>query len=129
MTGPTLPIFRECYGDLSVDPWNGDKSRRKTQRKRKQYCKRGNASKRTREAEREEFLRDWLKDIGVEGEKESDGEENEEEMEADVLEIDEPQPGQEIPPVQFHHLSDNSDESSREDPLLGGMRSSDSDSE
>ena len=133
VTGPTLPVFRECFGELAVDHWNNDKARRTTQRKRKQYAARGNASKRTRETEREEFLRDWLKDVGVEGEKESEGEENDEEMEANVLEEDEPEPSQEIPPVQSHHLSDSSSDSSgdsdREDPLLGGMISSDSVSE
>ena len=130
VTGPTLPVFRECFGKLAV---NNDKARRTTQRKRKQYAARGNASKRTRETESEEFLRDWLKDVGVEGEKESEGEENDEEMEANVLEEDEPEPSQEIPPVQSHHLSDSCSDSSgdsdREDPLLGGMISSDSVSE
>ena len=72
VTGPTLPVFRECFGELAVDLWNNDKARRTTQRKRNQYAARGNASKRTRETEKEEFLRDWLKDVGVEGEKETE---------------------------------------------------------
>ena len=84
MTGPTLHVFRERFGELAVDLWDSEKSRRKTQGKRKQYAARGNASKRTRETEREDFLRDWLKDVGAEGEEESESEENEEEMEADI---------------------------------------------
>ena len=128
VTGPTLPVFRECFGELAVDLWNNDKARRTTQRKRNEYAARGNASKRTRETEKEEFLRDWLKD-GVESEKESEGEGNDGEMEANVLKEDEPEPSQKIPPVQSHHLSDSSGDSDREEPLLGGMRSSDSDSE
>ena len=71
---------------------------------------------------KEEFLRDWLKD-GVESEKESEGEGNDGGMEANVLKEDEPEPS------QSHHLSDSSGDSDREEPLLGGMRSSDSDSE
>ena len=43
-------------------------------------CKR----KRIKKDKREEFLRDWLKDVGAEGEEESESEENEEEMEADL---------------------------------------------
>ena len=43
VTGPTLPVFRECFGELAVDLWNNDKARRTTQRKRKQYAARGNA--------------------------------------------------------------------------------------
>ena len=82
VTGSTLPVFRECFGELAVDLWNNDKAHRTTQRKRKQYDARGSASKRTRETEREKFLRDWLKDVGVESEKESEGEENDKEMEA-----------------------------------------------
>ena len=84
MTGPTLHVFCERVGELAVDLWKSDKSRRKTQGKRKQYAARGNASKRTRETEREEFLRDWLKDVGAQDEEESESEENEEEMEAYV---------------------------------------------
>ena len=34
VTGPTLPVFRECFGELAVDLWNNDKTRRTTQRKR-----------------------------------------------------------------------------------------------
>jgi hypothetical protein len=48
VTGPTLHVFRERFCELAVDLWNSDKSRRKTQRNRKQYAARGNASKRTR---------------------------------------------------------------------------------
>ena len=84
VTGPTLHVFCERVGELAVDLWKSDKSRRKTQGKRKQYAARGNASKRTRETEREEFLRDWLKDVGAQDEEESESEENEEEMEAYV---------------------------------------------
>ena len=128
VTGPTLHVFRERFGELAVDLWNSEKSRRKTQGKRKQYAARGNASKRTRETEREDFLRDWLKDVGAEGEEESESEENEEEMEADISEEDAPEPSQEIPLVHSAQweLSDSSEDSDREDPLLGGMRSSDS---
>ena len=50
-------------------------------------------------------------------------------MEANVLKEDEPEPSQKIPPVQSHHLSDSSGDSDREEPLLGGMRTSGSDSE
>ena len=103
MAGPTLPDFRDCFSELIVDLWNNDKA-----------CR---------------VLTDWLKDVGVEGEKESEGEENEEEMEANVLEEDEPEASQEIPPVQSYHLPDSSGDNHCEDPLLGGMRSSDSDSE
>lgn len=131
VTGPTLHVFRERFGELAVDLWNSDKSRRKTQGKRKQYAPRGSASKRTRETEREEFLRDWLKDVGAEDEEKSESEENEEEMEADVSEEDALEPSQKKPPVHSAQweLSDCSEDSDREDPFLGGMRSSDSDSD
>jgi hypothetical protein len=83
VTGPTLHVFRELFGELAVDLWNGEKSRRKTQGKRKQYAARGKASNRTRETERQ-----TLKDVGAECKEESKSEENEEEMEADVSELD-----------------------------------------
>ena len=83
VTGPTLHVFRERFGELAVDLWNSEKSRRKTQGKRKQYAARGKASNRTRETERQ-----TLKDVGAECKEESKSEENEEEMEADVSELD-----------------------------------------
>jgi hypothetical protein len=71
VTGPTLHVLHERFCELAVDLWNSDKSRRKTQGRRKQYPPRESASKRTRETEREEFKRDWLKDVGAEDEEES----------------------------------------------------------
>ena len=61
-----------------------------------------------------------MKDVGAVGEKESESEENEEEICHRTV--------QEIPLVTSAHweLSDSSKDSGREDPLLRGMRSSDS---
>ena len=134
VTGPTLHVFREGFGELAVDLWNSDKLRKKTQGKRKQFEPKGSAPNRTRETEREEFLRDWLKDVGRDspstyfGESESEEDGEEEEMEANVLEEDALEQSQENPPADFSHmeLSEGLDDSDREDPPLGGMRSSDS---
>ena len=69
-----------------------------------------------------------MKDVGAEGEEESESEENEEEMEAD-LSRKLPQNRSRNPTIVTSaqwELSDSSKDSDREDLLLGGMRSSDS---
>ena len=75
VTGPPLRDFREKYGELAVDLRNGGKVRRTTQGKRKPYRRRQRrgGEKKTREMEREEFLREWLNDVNGE----SDDEESE----------------------------------------------------
>ena len=50
--GPPLHDFREKYGELAVDLWNGDKVRRTTQGKRKPYRHRQGGEKKMREMER-----------------------------------------------------------------------------
>lgn len=117
VTGPNIKIFNEEFGDLAVTLWNTAKRRRPNQTKRKAYKPRSKGAKRTREMERKEFLKDWLVDIGMEEESEcSDVAEDSHETEVVMTESEDETPA---------HVEDSvTDE---DDPLDGGMRSSDSD--
>lgn len=138
VTGPTVPGFNKRFCGLAVDLWNSEKVRRTNQGQRRKYAERRGTGTKTREMERKEFLKAWLKDAGADYEEEGgtsdDEEETEEDMDADESEEDdsevettlmkESQAECQSRSESSHERESNSED---DDPLLCGMRSSDSD--
>ncbi len=114
MTGPNLKEFNEEFCDAAIILWNDAKRRRPNQTKRKAYKERSKGGKRTRAMERNEYLKDWLVDIGVD-------EASSTESESDNTDSE---PNNEDPVVMLEDSEQETIYSVEDDPLDCGMRSS-----
>ena len=114
VTGPNLKEFNKKFCDVAITVWNDAKRRRPNQTKRKVYKERSKGSKRTRAVERNEYLKDWLVEVGVDEpsstESESENTDNE--------------PNDEDPLVMLEDSEQEAVHSIEDDPLDCGMRSS-----
>lgn len=124
VTGPSLKVFNEEYCDLAVTLWNSEKRRRPRQRKRKAYRKSITGVKKTREMERNEYLKNWLLDVGVEDQSDCESDSNSivcsdliQEQQENVMSDSEDQASIEQSPTEF-------ESSIEDDPLEGGLKSS-----
>ncbi len=114
VTGPNLKEFNEEFCDAAIILWNDAKRRRPNQTKRKAYKERSKGGKRTRAMERNEYLKDWLVDIGVD-------EASSTESESDNTDSE---PNNEDPVIILEDSEQETIYSVEDDPLDCGMRSS-----
>ena len=113
VTGPNIKEFNEKFCDVAITLWS-DAKRRPNQTKRKVYKERSKGSKRTRAMERNEYLKDWLVEVGVD---EPSSTESESENTDD-------EPNDEDPVVMLEYAEQEAIHSIEDDPLDCGMRSS-----